>query len=85
LNSDIRNGKLIPSERLTAPLETIKELQKKGASVVILAHQGRPGGNDFTNLRQHANILKKKIRNFQCIPDVIGLQAIKALAFYIKV
>lgn len=80
LNSDIRNGKLIPSERLTAPLETIRELQQKGASVVILAHQGRPGSNDFTNLRQHANILRKKISNFQCIPDVIGIRAIKAIA-----
>lgn len=80
LNSDIRNGKLIPSERLLAPLETIRELQNKGASVVILAHQGRPGSEDFTNLRPHANFLKKHIRNFQCIPDVIGLRAIKAIA-----
>ena len=80
LNSDIRNGKLIPSERLTAPLETINELQTKGARIVILAHQGRPGSDDFVSLRQHANFLKKHIRNFQCVPDVIGIKAIKAIA-----
>ena len=80
INSDIRQGKLIPSERLTAPLQTIQELQNKKAKVVLLAHQGRPGSKDFISLRPHANFLKSKIRNFQCIPDVIGIKAIKAIA-----
>lgn len=79
LNSDIRNGKLIPSERITAPLETIKELQKKGARVILLAHQGRPGSEDFSSLRLHANILKKKLKHFQCIPEVIGMRALQAI------
>lgn len=79
INSDIRKGKLIPSERLTAPLETIKELQNKKAKVVLLAHQGRPGSEDFTSLRQHANFLKKKIHNFQCIPEVIGMRALESI------
>lgn len=79
LNSDIRNGKLIPSERLTAPLETIKKLQGRKAKIILLAHQGRPGSDDFTSLRQHANFLKKKIKNFQCIPDVIGMRALDAI------
>ena len=34
--------------------ETIKELSLKGAKVVIIAHQSRPGKNDFTKLDQHA-------------------------------
>lgn len=79
INSDIRNGKLIPSERLTAPLETIKALQKKKAKVILLAHQGRPGSNDYVSLRQHANFLKKKISHFQCIPETIGMRALKAI------
>ncbi len=79
LNSDIRKGSLIPSERLTAPLETIRELQKKKAAVIILAHQGRPGSSDFTSLRPHANFLKTKLSNFQCIPDVIGMRALHAI------
>lgn len=79
INSDIRNGTLIHSERLTAPLETIRALQKKGAAVVLLAHQGRPGSSDFTSLRLHANFLKKHVRHFQCIPDVIGTRARDAI------
>lgn len=79
LNSDIHKGALVPSERLTAPLETIRELQKKKAAVIILAHQGRPGSSDFTSLRPHANFLKKKISHFQCIPDVVGMRALQAI------
>ncbi len=79
LNSDIRNSRLVPSERLTAPLETIKELKKRKARVVILAHQGRPGSKDFTNLKQHANYLNKHIK-IRFIDDVIGIKAITAVA-----
>lgn len=79
LNSDIRNRKLIPSERLTAPLTTLRELQKKNARIVILAHQGRPGSSDFTSLKQHATYLNKFIK-VKFVNDVIGLKAIEAIA-----
>ncbi len=79
LNSDIRHGTLIPSERLTAPLETIRELQKKNARIVILAHQGRPGSNDFTSLKKHAQYLNKFLK-ISFVNDVIGLKAVKAIA-----
>lgn len=81
INSDIRNGKLIPSERLTSSLETIKELKKKKAKIVLLAHQGRPDTkfHDFTSLKQHANYLNKYIK-IKFIDDVIGIKAIKAIA-----
>ncbi len=36
---------------------TIKDLSQKGAKVVILAHQGRPGEPDFIPLKQHAEAL----------------------------
>lgn len=79
INSDIRNGRLIPSERLTAPLETIKELQRKKARVILIAHQGRPGSNDFTSLYQHACFLKRYIRNFQYVSDVVGMRACNSI------
>ncbi len=79
LNSEIRAGRLVQSERLTAPLETLRELRRKKASVVVLAHQGRPGESDFTSLRQHANCLNKFIR-VKFIPDVIGKEAINAIS-----
>jgi phosphoglycerate kinase len=80
LNSDIRNKRVVPSERLTAPLKTIRELQKKHARIVLLAHQGRPGSDDFTSLKQHAAFLKNKISRFSFVNDVIGIKAIKAIA-----
>ncbi|MEK6895868.1 MAG: phosphoglycerate kinase [Nanoarchaeota archaeon] len=80
LNSDIRKGRLIPSERLTAPLATLKELQKKDAKTVILAHQGRPDTkfHDFTSLKQHAHYLNKFLK-IKFINDVIGARAIKEI------
>lgn len=78
LNSDIIKGKLLPSERLTAPLQTIKFLQSRGCSIVLLAHQGRPGSEDFIHLKQHADYLKKYI-SLKYVPDVIGKQAQNAI------
>jgi len=74
LNSDVKNGKVIPNERLRASMETIKELKKKGAKVIVLAHQGRKGKKDFVSMRQHAKIMKIKF-----VDDVIGGKAEKAI------
>lgn len=79
LNSDVRNGTIIPSERLRAPLVTLKELQKKGASVVILAHQGRPGEKDCISLKQHAAYLNR-FMSVRFVPDVCGEKALKAIS-----
>ncbi|HLC54377.1 MAG TPA: phosphoglycerate kinase [Candidatus Nanoarchaeia archaeon] len=81
LNSDIRKGRLIPSERLTAPLETIRELKRKGAKIVIIAHQGRPDSkfHDFISLKQHARYMNNFLK-IKFIDDVIGIKTIKAIA-----
>ena len=50
LNSDVKNGKILDSVRIKASAETIKELKRKGARVVVIAHQGRPDGKDFTSM-----------------------------------
>jgi len=78
INSDIRKNKLVPSERLTAPLKTIKELKKKKARIILIAHQGRPGSKDFTSLKQHAQFLQKYIK-LTFVSDVIGNSALKAI------
>jgi len=75
LNSDVKNGKVIPNERIRASQETIKELKKKGAKVIILAHQSRPGKKDFISLKQHAKLMKIKF-----VEDVIGKKTEKAIA-----
>ena len=75
LNSDIINRKLIPSDRLIAPLQTLMELRKRGAITVILAHQGRPKSKDFTSLKPHYLFLKKYIPNLKFVNDIIGTRA----------
>ena len=54
---DPGSGLILDDTRLKLHARTIKELSNKGAKVVILAHQSRPGKNDFTTLSQHADAL----------------------------
>jgi phosphoglycerate kinase len=44
--------------RIKAHAETIKAISDKGGKVVIIAHQGRPGSADYSNLAQHTEKLK---------------------------
>jgi phosphoglycerate kinase len=68
--------KIEDGERFTAHAETLRELAGKTAKVVILAHQGRAGDEDFTTLEQHAEILGKHIRKkVKYVSDTIGLTA----------
>ncbi len=78
VNSPInaQTGKIEDNERFLAHAETIKELAKKKAKVVILAHQGRAGDEDFTTLEQHAEIMSGHIRKkIKYVSDTIGLSA----------
>jgi phosphoglycerate kinase len=54
VNSPITAGELADDARLLAHLETLSELTDAGGKVAILAHQGRPGGEEFTDLAAHA-------------------------------
>lgn len=54
---DPGTGIILDDTRLKLHSETIRELSQKGAKVVLLAHQSRPGKNDFTTLSQHADAL----------------------------
>jgi phosphoglycerate kinase len=59
---------------------TIKELAQKGAKVVVLAHQGRPGDPDFIPLKQHAEILGKILNKpVKYVDDLYGEEAKKAI------
>ena len=54
---DPSSGIILDDTRLKLHAQTIRELSNKGARVVILAHQSRPGKKDFTTLSQHADAL----------------------------
>ncbi|NYZ77110.1 phosphoglycerate kinase [Candidatus Micrarchaeota archaeon] len=58
-NCAIENGRIVPGERIEAHSKTIKELAARGARIIVLAHQGRKGGEDFMTLKQHAGVLSE--------------------------
>jgi phosphoglycerate kinase len=78
---DPATKKVLDDTRIRAHGETtIKELVQKGAKVVVLAHQGRPGDPDFTPLKQHAEILGKVLgKPVKYVDDVFGEKAQKAI------
>lgn len=78
---DPETKRVLDDTRIRAHGETtIKELSQKGAKVVILAHQGRPGDPDFTPLKQHAEILGKILNKpVKYVDDVLGEKAQKAI------
>jgi phosphoglycerate kinase len=80
-NIDPKTKKILEAPRIRATGETtIKELIKKGAKVVILAHQGRPGEPDFAPLKQHAEYLSKVLgRPVHYLNDLFGERAQKAI------
>ena len=68
-----RTGEIIDDSRIKEHSVTIDELATKGAAVVIMSHQGRPGGSDFITLEQHAKILSELVSvPVKFIDDVCG-------------
>jgi phosphoglycerate kinase len=85
INSPIapETKKIIDDTRIRVHGETIQELTEKGAKVVVLAHQGRPGEPDFIPLQQHAEILgrvlNKPVKYVNDIFEEKAQEAIKKL------
>ncbi|MCD6537470.1 phosphoglycerate kinase [Candidatus Bathyarchaeota archaeon] len=78
---DPETKKILDDTRIKAHAETtIKELSEKGAKIIILAHQGRPGEPDFISLEQHtkrlSEILGKPVRY---VDDLYGEEAKRAI------
>ncbi|MCD6402971.1 MAG: phosphoglycerate kinase [Candidatus Aenigmarchaeota archaeon] len=81
INSPINgHGRLVVTERFYASAETIKELSKKGAKLVVLSHQGRKGKKDFISLRKHAKVLEKLVgKKVKFVNDIVGKKAKNAI------
>jgi phosphoglycerate kinase len=77
---DPRTGEILDDSRMRECAPTIRELAGKGAKVVVLAHQGRPGDEDFARLEKHAErmgqILGMPVRY---VPEVLGPSAKEAI------
>ena len=74
---DSNTKRILDDTRIRAHGEsTINELSQKGAKVVVLAHQGRPGNADFTPLKEHAEILGRVLgKPVKYINDIFGEEA----------
>ena len=75
LNSPIdpSTGRIIDDSRIRAHSVSVRELAERGAAVVVISHQGRPGEPDFVSLHEHAELLSKHSGvNVDFIDDVIG-------------
>ncbi len=60
VNSPIDDdGTLADDARLRAHVDTLSELLARGGRVAVLAHQGRPGGDEFVTLEPHADRLSE--------------------------
>ncbi|MDW8063209.1 MAG: phosphoglycerate kinase [Candidatus Caldarchaeum sp.] len=82
LNSSIdpATGSVFVNERFRAHAVTVRELLDMGGKVVVLAHQGRRGDPDFTDLSQHAKIFSSFVgRDVKFVPDVVGPEAVEAI------
>ncbi|MHA2321526.1 MAG: phosphoglycerate kinase, partial [Candidatus Thorarchaeota archaeon] len=74
---DPETKEITNDSRIIAMTPTLKELYK--SKVVLMAHQGRPGSNDFISLEQHTEILRKLDFNAKFVDDIFGEKAKDAI------
>ncbi|MFW9793767.1 MAG: phosphoglycerate kinase [Candidatus Thorarchaeota archaeon] len=63
--------------RIEAIQQTLRELSN--SKVVLMAHQGRPGSDDFISLEQHTEALKNLGFNASFVDDIFGQKAKDAI------
>src|SRR2546427_5128651 len=75
---DPATGELLNDARIREHLTTIREL--RGSKVVLVAHQSRPGKDDFTTLEVHADRIGALLgRPVRYVPSLFGRPAIDAI------
>ena len=80
LNSPVDDDAVQDNRRFERHAKTVSELAEAGHRVVLMAHQGRPGDDDFVSLAQHAEIMAGHIdRDVQFVDDIYGDDAIAAI------
>ncbi|MEM2146323.1 MAG: phosphoglycerate kinase [Candidatus Jordarchaeaceae archaeon] len=78
---DLETKKITDTMRFKAHAKTLIELSNKGAKVVILAHQGRKGDDDFLPLEEHGRVLSEVLgRPVKYVDDVYGDKALKFIS-----
>ncbi|QSG10516.1 3-phosphoglycerate kinase [Halapricum desulfuricans] len=80
LNSPVEDGVVQDNNRFDRYSETVAALADDDHKVVLMAHQGRPGRDDFVSLDQHAEILEEHVgKPIQFVDDIYGDDAVEAI------
>jgi phosphoglycerate kinase len=74
---DPKTKKITDFSRIEAVRPTLDELSK--SKVVLMAHQGSPGSDDFISLEQHTKIIRNMGFNAIFVDDIFGQKAKKAI------
>jgi phosphoglycerate kinase len=74
---DPDSKEITDDSRIVAILPTLRELAK--SKTVLMAHQGRPGSDDFISLEAHTDILRKHGLNGSFVDDIFGDKAKAAI------
>ena len=78
-NIDVEKMEIRDSPRIRALVPALNEYFKESA-VIIMAHQSRPGNEDFTDLDIHAKEIEKQLgRPVKFVKDIYGEQAVQAI------
>jgi len=80
INAPVDDGEVTGTARLDAAATSLERLVDRGAGVVALGHQGRPGRDDYTSLEQHAELLDERIEpDVRFVPHVSDEEAVDAV------
>lgn len=73
---DPKTGEFLEDRRLKSHKETLLELSRKKAKVVVMAHQGRSGESEFTTTEKHAKKLSEILGiKVEYVDDIFGTYA----------
>ena len=80
LNSPVEDGEVQDNRRFDRHAATLGELVDRDFAVAVMAHQGRPGDDDFLSLEQHADILASHVdAEVDHVADTFGEEALDAI------
>ncbi len=80
LNAPVEDGVVQDNRRFARHAKTLAELVGDDHAVAVMAHQGRPGDDDFVSLEQHADILSDHLdQDVGFVADTYGEDALAAI------
>lgn len=78
-NIDVEKMEITKSPRIGVLVPFLNEIYKESA-VIIIAHQSRPGNDDFTDLDIHAREIERQLgRPVKFVKDIFGDVAVNAI------